>query len=351
MVKPKVLTRIAYLDYLRIFAFISVLIGHKFTSNITAAIANDKLHATPKLMLEWLIALVHGGGAGVIVFFLVSGYIISQVLSVEQTTSFLIRRVFRIYPLYIVAVLIQIFIQNTWESLSLKTVVLQLLLLGDFFNVPYTLKGVEWTLRVEIIFYGFMAALKYTGFWNERKHFLIFILLITIGLMSQLPAFPYGLFRGYFLIYGPFLFVGVGFWLYEQAWISFGWFFLLIIMVFVNYFYLISCYQPGWLSAQFAILGFLLFTLAYIFRFKFQSTAFILVCSDLTYSVYLFHNWMFDFLKSHLIAIFTLTDSANLFSLALLFAICYLLHRIIERPANKLGRVLLLKVCVLRAGR
>lgn len=200
MSNPKVITRIAFLDYLRIFAFISVLIGHKFYADIVAAIANDKLHATPKLLLELLMPFVFGGGAGVIVFFLVSGYIISQVLSVEQTTSFLIRRVFRIYPLYIIAVLIQIIVQKTWGTLSLNILVPQLLLIGDFFSTPYTLAGVEWTLRVEIIFYVFMAMLKAGGFWDKRKHLLIFVLLITTGLMSQLPAFPDGLsvFKGYF---------------------------------------------------------------------------------------------------------------------------------------------------------
>jgi len=167
--------RIAFLDYLRIFAFVSVLIGHKFYSDIIAAIADDKLHATPKLLLEFLMPFVFGGGAGIIVFFLVSGYIIAQVLSFEQTNSFLIRRVFRIYPLYIAAVLIQIIVQETWGNISWSVLLPQLLLVGDFFNTPYTLAGVEWTLRVEIIFYFFMAMLKMGGFWDEKKHLLIFV--------------------------------------------------------------------------------------------------------------------------------------------------------------------------------
>lgn len=279
MSNSKEITRIAFLDYLRIFAFISVLIGHKFYADIVAAVANNKLHATPKLLLELLMPFVLGGGAGVIVFFLVSGYIISQVLSLEQTTSFLIRRVFRIYPLYIIAVLIQIIVQKSWAGLSLNVLLPQLLLMGDFFGTPYTLAGVEWTLRVEIIFYAFMAMLKMAGFWGERKHLLIFVLWLTTVLISQLPAIPnLGWSKGYFLIYGPFLFVGAGFWLYEQAWITFSWFFILISTVFVNYFYLISSYQPNWLSAQFAALGFLLFTATWFFRSKFRSTTIILLC-------------------------------------------------------------------------
>jgi peptidoglycan/LPS O-acetylase OafA/YrhL len=322
------------------------LIGHKFYPDIILASTDTQLHATPKLLLEWLMPFVFAGGAGVIVFFLVSGYIISQVLSVEQTTSFLIRRLFRIYPLYMTAVLIQIIVENSWSGLSLKTLILQLLLMGDFFAVPYTLTGVEWTLRVEIIFYVFMAALKTMGFWSERKHLLIFVLFITTILMSQLPAFPdgLGLFKGYFLIYGPFLFVGAGFWLYEQTWTTFGCFFALIIMVFINYFYLISSYQPTWLSTHFAVLGFLLFTITWIFRFRFQVNRTILLLSDLTYSVYLFHKWMFDFFKTNIIKLFSLVQGTDFLALISLFFFCFLLHRIIERPANKLGRVMSLKV-------
>lgn len=122
-------------------------------------------------------------------------------------------------------------------------------------------------------------------------------------------------------------------------------------MVFVNYFYLISCYQPAWLSAQFAVLGFLLFTTAWVFRSRFQVTATILVLSDLTYAVYLFHNWMFDFFKAHVTELLSLTQGANFLTLVSLFAFCFLLHRIIERPANKLGRNISLKVTEFRLGK
>lgn len=356
MSNSKEITRIAFLDYLRVFAFLSVLIGHEFYSDLVSAAANNKLHATLRLLLEFLMPFVFGGGAGVIVFFLVSGYIISQVLSLEQTTSFLIRRIFRIYPLYIAAVLIQIIIEKSWGTLSLDIFISQLLLIGDFFDTPYSLVGVEWTLRIEIIFYLFMAMLKAGGFWDKRKHLLIFVLLITTVLINQLPAFPAGsktyapnmyiVAKGYFLIYSPFLFIGTGFWLYEQTIITFGWFFTLIVAVFMNYFNLIGYYQPSWLPAQFAALGFLLFTVAWIFREKFSSTTAIILCSDLTYSVYLFHKWMFDFFRDSFMKLLPLTQKSSFLTLAVLFVFCFLLHRVIERPANRLGRIMSLKLTI-----
>lgn len=343
MSNSKITARIAFLDYLRIFAFVSVLIGHKYYPALSAAAANNKLHATLRLFFEYLMPFVYSGGAGIIIFFLVSGYIISEVLASEQPTSFLIRRVFRIYPLYITAVLIQIIVQNRGESLSLSVLVPQLLLMGDFFGSPYTLGGVEWTLRVEIMFYVFMAMLRAGGFWGERKNWLIMVLLITTMLMSQLPVFPEGPYQGYFFIYAPFLFLGVGFWLYEKETINFGWLLTLICTVFVNYFYLISSYQPYWLPTQFAVLGFLLFTLTWIFRARFQSTKSILLLSDLTYSVYLFHKWMFDYFRDSIIKILPSIQSPDILALVPLFIFCFVLHRIIERPANKFGRAITIK--------
>ncbi len=68
--------RIVFLDYLRIFAFVSVLIGHKFYPYLLEFIADENIHATPRMIVEFLMPLFYGGGAGVVVFFLVSGYII-----------------------------------------------------------------------------------------------------------------------------------------------------------------------------------------------------------------------------------------------------------------------------------
>jgi peptidoglycan/LPS O-acetylase OafA/YrhL len=112
----------------------------------------------------------------------------------------------------------------------------------------------------------------------------------------------------------------------------------------VNYFYLISCYQTYWLSAHFAALGFLLFTVAWIYRAKFRVTTTILLLSDLTFAVYLFHNWMFDFFKIKAIQLLSSAQGTDFLALVSLFIFCFLLHRIIERPANKLGRVMSLKV-------
>lgn len=54
--------RIVFLDYLRIFAFVSVLIGHKFFSEIANIVAMYKTpHITQQYISNFALSLFHGG--------------------------------------------------------------------------------------------------------------------------------------------------------------------------------------------------------------------------------------------------------------------------------------------------
>lgn len=147
--KDKNFGRIIFLDYLRIFAFTSVLIGHKFYADLLTLSNNDLVHESLRFIIKLSLPLFEGGGAGVIVFFLVSGYIITHVLQPEQPLEFLIKRLFRIYPLYLVSVLLQCFFLSFiyHTHVELQILVPQMLLIGDFFNTPHALNGVEGLLH------------------------------------------------------------------------------------------------------------------------------------------------------------------------------------------------------------
>lgn len=82
---------------MRVFAFMSVLIGHKFSAQLQAFIADVSQHSILLRVAEFIYAICDGGAVGVVVFFLSSGYIITHVLQVESSTEFLIKRFFRIY--------------------------------------------------------------------------------------------------------------------------------------------------------------------------------------------------------------------------------------------------------------
>jgi peptidoglycan/LPS O-acetylase OafA/YrhL len=147
-----------------------------------------------------------------VVFFFTSGYIITHVLQAETTIEFLIKRVFRIYPLYIFAVLTEVFLGSMVHGVGLpplSILIPRLLLLGDFFDTGYSLGGVDWTLRIEIMFYVFMAALKSTGLL-KRSDWLPAVFVLCTGVLHMVGPFPVfaGWSNGYFTLYGPFLFIG-----------------------------------------------------------------------------------------------------------------------------------------------
>ncbi|MBK0402343.1 acyltransferase [Adhaeribacter sp. BT258] len=137
-------------------------------------------------MLEKLIA---GGGAGVTIFFVLSGFLIAhryEALLKEKTIAFgsyMLRRFARIYPLYLVlSVFMLLWQQNDsgWQWF------LNLSLLKAFFEEEkYTgiLQG--WSLTVEESFY-FLAPLL---FWSFRKIGVsTVVLLIASGCLLVLIA-------------------------------------------------------------------------------------------------------------------------------------------------------------------
>jgi len=338
--------RIIFLDYLRIFAFMSVLVGHKFIAYVVA-LANDcALHSTPRFIAKLLLPLIEGGGAGVVVFFLVSGYIIAHVLQTEKTAEFLIKRIFRIYPLYIVAVLTSSLSRGIFLSPpDLKNLLAQLLLVGDFFNTPYALSGVEWTLRVEILFYVFMSLLRVLNFLTTQNKFLPYILMAATCICGRMAPIPSSnsLFKGYLTIYAPFLLLGSMYYLYENKQTNLTLFFIFFALVFHQYHKLIALYQKNWLEAPFAILAFLLFTVAWIFRRHMTAPPWIRLLSDMTYSVYLFHNWLFDSLKRGLARLHVSVLNPDIEALFLLFIVCFFMMRAIEKPWIQRGRNILKK--------
>ena len=140
--------RFVFIDYLRIFAFLSVLFDHRFPHS----------------------PLAQFRGVDVTIFFLVSGYVVTYAAQTHETWVFGIKRIFRIYPLYITAVLLQTAVLYFYKHKApvLEHLIPQMLLLGDFFHTPYALSGVEWTLRIEIVFYLFMTLLGSIGAFQKN---------------------------------------------------------------------------------------------------------------------------------------------------------------------------------------
>ncbi len=339
--------RFVFLDYLRIFAFVSVLVGHKFYAYVVALSNDSTVHATAKLIASSLLPVFNGGGAGVVVFFLVSGFIIVHVLQTEEPVEFIVKRVFRIYPLYIFAVLLEhVLLALYGQAPGLSTLLPQLLLVGDIFGTPYALNGVEWTLRLEIAFYVFMSVASVLKLTRERKKLLPYVLVgatLVCSFVSPIPAADVWS-KGYVTIYGPFLLLGAVFYLFEKKQIGLTFFALFTGLVFLQYFRLIATYQQGWLAAHFAFLAFLIFGAAWAFQKHLTAAAWVLLLSDMTYAVYLLHNWFFEYAKKWLAQLSISILNADIQALIVLLLACFLLVRFVEKPGIRLGRSVLTRL-------
>lgn len=336
--------RIAFLDYMRIFAFISVVIGHRFYSQEIEALSKDiSIHITIRSILDLITPLVYGGAAGVIVFFLTSGYIITHVLQTENTLDFYVRRIFRIYPLYIFAACVEIAMNLAIRDMPippLSTLVPRLLLIGDFFNSDYGLAGVEWTLRVEIIFYVFMGSIKYFGLIKFPAK-LPYVFAATGLAIYLLPAFPTKEIwsHGYFSIYFCFLLIGACGYLAQSGLASIKLCTSVSILLFILHILKITEGQSSFLQSHYAIISVIIFFVGLRFNQSFTDSQPVRILSDLTFSVYLFHQWVWTYLMMLTSYLGISARASSLIIIPSILLISYLAHKLVELPGIKIGKV------------
>lgn len=217
------------------------------------------------------------------------------------------------------------------------------MLLGDFANVPYALGGVEWTLRIEVAFYALMGLLRAASLMGRFRGWLPLVLtgsVLGLGALAPLPAADAPLFRGCLTVYAPFLLVGVAFRLREAGEASGAFLLAFVLLVFGQYFVSVGRYQPHWLGAHFGGLAFLLFAAAWGFRRHVVATPLVLFASELTYAVYLFHNWAYEPIRDALSAAGAAPLPPEVPGLVGLFALCVIANRCVERPGARFGRAL-----------
>lgn len=333
--------RILFLDYLRTLAFITVIIGHKYGVKLSELRTDETLHITLRQACELIYSLCVSGALGVIIFFMISGFIITYVIKTESVTEFFIKRIFRIYPLYIFALLCEagylFYFKN--EATSLRTLFLQGLLIGDFFNVPTSLKNVEWTLRIEILFYLIMGMLK-TLKITKNGNILIAALLIITTLLWKSTPFPDSAsdHTGYVSAFAPFLFIGVVFYLIDSKAVNPTLSLLSILFMFYVHLDCVSNYILKLNNLSYGIYGLIIFTLSYFFKQKFPYNKKIITLSEITYPVYLFHNWAWDPIKEMVTRINLPLIPTDVQIIITLLTFCYVLNICIEKRANQFGR-------------
>lgn len=177
------------LDCLRFFAFLFVFISHAFSISSDHYIQSGM----SRELAIWISAAVGSGGIGVVLFFVLSSYLITELLIREYTRrgrldikAFYIRRALRIWPLYFFF-LILVYVVIPRESIySLKTnfFLSMLLFVGNWacvFNngMGASVAGALWSISVEEQFYLAWPLIIARVGVNRLKHVCIGLIIFA----------------------------------------------------------------------------------------------------------------------------------------------------------------------------
>jgi peptidoglycan/LPS O-acetylase OafA/YrhL len=150
MQNPPQAHRLAYLDALRGIAAITVCIYH-----VIGYLGAGTAAPLPAAIKAGVLEIFDLGRFGVVLFFLISGFIIPSSLKPGTTLArFAVKRFFRLYPAYWLACLL-IFVLpfgTAGGALGVRDVLANLSMVPKLFHVQ-EFSGVFWTLFVEIVFY------------------------------------------------------------------------------------------------------------------------------------------------------------------------------------------------------
>jgi peptidoglycan/LPS O-acetylase OafA/YrhL len=220
------------------FLFVDALRG-------LAALSVAVFHLGPNLFgLSWL----RFGGYGVIMFFVISGFVISHSLASKRVTgeflaSFVLKRSIRLDPAYWVAIALAIllvwvpglFLHHDVKLPVVGDVILHIFYLQGFFDVA-TISVVFWTLCYEVQFYLVFCLMLYLANISDRfalnQIVLVFSPLFLMSLlwpMGIVSVAPRGLFVNLWYL---FLLGAFARWAYESR--------LAVIVLFLSAFMLLS---------------------------------------------------------------------------------------------------------------
>jgi peptidoglycan/LPS O-acetylase OafA/YrhL len=165
--RPGGTQRFLALDTLRGVAILMVVFGHFLPDRL---VFGSVAHHVNSL-----------GRGGVILFFLLSGYLIFRNVERQDTATFLSRRLFKIFPAYSVNVALIFalgYFNSNHANWNLKLLLANLFMVQDVFGQDL-LNGVYWTLLIEIKFYAFIA-LQYL-LLRDRGTVAIMVILIAVN--------------------------------------------------------------------------------------------------------------------------------------------------------------------------
>lgn len=293
----------------------------------------------------------NGGHLGVLIFFLISGYVVTHVSLKENIREFVIKRFFRIIPTLLVALIItylvvtfsirmNLSIPLGTNSHEIKDYVYSFFLLNFSLGTPSVL-GVTWTLFIEVIFYIVTAVLlTYTKKEPLKSTWYFMVIIGLIVILS--PINPIISNSAYLIVYILFLVLGRIIYfghkqiipLFQSIILAITCFFLFVI--FYDYLYPNSLFTAPSNVIYSDLLAIVVFFVALIlFNKNYKVTSFL---GDISYSLYLVHLPIGCLVLNILFKQEIPFKYSLLVAISICFVVSYVIFRFIEKPSQRIAK-------------
>lgn len=154
------------LDILRFIAALGVVNFHYFFGLAPIGLTSE-------------LTLFRYGNLGVPLFFIISGFVISQSVANNSTKNFALGRFIRLYPMFWFActfTYIFTLIMPNGQPVQFPEYLISMTMLGDKLSTALGYGGlvdaVYWTLAVELLFYVYIGLFVYLFSWKNIRYFL-----------------------------------------------------------------------------------------------------------------------------------------------------------------------------------
>ena len=239
------------------------------------------------------------GGAGVHLFFMISGFVIFMSLDkTEHIRTFIINRIIRLYPTYWVCMFITLFVITAFPVPTLGNftsfeVLVNLTMVQGYLKVR-SIDEVYWSLAIELIFYVIMTCLFMAK--QLKRIELISIIWLSIVILSILIDYPLEKYIRIIGIinYAPLFIAGM---MFYKIWDERGSFInhLLIFVSLLMHGYLLYeslnpvdlSFKNAFILSSFGYLGFYIFIYNDVRLFR---TRWLVFFGTISYPLYLLHN-------------------------------------------------------------
>jgi peptidoglycan/LPS O-acetylase OafA/YrhL len=309
------------------------------------------------------------GHFGVALFFLISGFVIPFSVSSLSRSGFMAARIFRIWPTYLVGLVIAVTCialnsarSNIAFPYSAVEVLTSALILPRWPTLTRSIDGIIWTLEIEIFFYGLCVVMMDLIRSFDWRIFLLTLLVVPLAyvvgsqgetLMGMgMPVYALAHWASAVPVYVSFMLCGTALYYHYRghlARIELLMIHAFLLVAFVTSMRVGVLAEQGWTAPTCYLFAYAVFILSYLGRDWLATLPSwgrqpIYWLADISYPLYAVHGVLGYTILVHTIEAGISSWGAVAIALATVLAVAALVHRMIELPSQFFGKSLAFKL-------